>query len=159
MINAQNRHGPQGDLMPGNGTIRGSTPSHPESYPLAPIIKPPGNRRTTALLRSQVCIACGLPVMSQPGCPDAQPPYMTHQPWDPAICLPGETQDDCCKGTSMRTKNPFSVLGSEFRVIILRTKRIDENAEHRTQNVERGTWNGNTERRTLNTYQTLNPKR
>ena len=130
MLNSQNRHGPRSDLMQGDDTLRGFFPSHPESYPLALIIKPPGNRRTTDLLRSQFDIACGLPVMSQPGRPVNLPPYTTQQPWDSAICLPGETMKIRCKGTSMRTKNPFSVLGSEFRVIILRTKRIDENAEH-----------------------------
>lgn len=102
MLNSQNRHGPRSDLLQGDDKFRGFFPSCPDCYPLRLIIKPPGNRRTTLNLWSQIDIACGLPALSHSGCPVNLPPYTTQQPWDSALCLPGETMNIRCKGRVMR---------------------------------------------------------
>jgi len=102
MINKQNKHGPRSDLMQGDDTNRGFFPSYPACYPIKFIIKPPGNRRTTLNLWSQIDIACGLPALSHSGRPVILPPYTTQQPWDSDFCLPGETMNIRCKGMGMR---------------------------------------------------------
>ena len=151
MLNSQNRHGPRSDLMQGDDTLRGFFPSCPDCYPLMLIIKPPGNRRTTDLLRSQFDIACGLPVMSQPGCPDAPPPYMTPQPDSQLVTVTVKHNLIDVRGSLCAKHSEFSCQLSAIREP--KTKNKEQFLEQRTKNKEQFL-----EQRTKNSFWNKEPR-
>jgi hypothetical protein len=120
MIIRQNKHGPRDDLM--QAVMKGSGKHYPVacSYPLVPVVKPPGKTNSHAITphmrvtdrlkwltvnkRPGYGIAFGLPVMSHSGKPPNPPFFQTHLP--AGLCR-GETRERLCIGRAMRSA--FSV--------------------------------------------------